>query len=175
MENEQWHPVSMCPAKYYVSSSGRVRRETPSAWDARRGNRFLRGSVDSNGYISVALYFGVKRKVRGVHQLVADAFLGTRPDGKEVNHIDSNKHNNRVENLEYVTKDENLRHAIRAGVRWVPSGENCKQTKLTLDQVRQIKEVSPGAKIPYGLAKKMAIEFGVSRSAITAVHNGTNW
>lgn len=165
----------MCPGGYSVSSQGRVKRETSSVWDARRGTNLVFGSVDGNGYMTVALYFDGGRKIRGIHQLVAEAFLGQRPEGKEVNHIDSNKLNNQSLNLEYVTKDENMRHAIRAGVRWVPKGTACKQTKLTLAQVEQITSMNTGERMPYGLARKLADSFGVSRSTVSAVYNGQNW
>lgn len=57
---------------------------------------------------------GVAKK-KHVHQLVAETFLGARPAGTEVNHKDCNPLNNSVENLEYVTPDENRRHYVESG------------------------------------------------------------
>lgn len=53
---------------------------------------------------------------RPVHQLVAGAFLGACPEGLEINHIDGNQLNNRMENLEYITHRENILHAHRTGL-----------------------------------------------------------
>ena len=71
----------------------------------------------SCGYQAVTLAKdGVNRKIR-VHKLVALAFI-PNPDGKpEINHKDGDKHNNKVENLEWVTAKENQRHAISTGLR----------------------------------------------------------
>ena len=50
-----------------------------------------------------------------LHRLIADAFLGVRPESHVVNHIDADKLNNRAENLEYVTPLENVHHAMKLG------------------------------------------------------------
>ena len=70
----------------------------------------------SAGYYSVGLYSdnGVKR--RTVHSLVAEVWIGERPDGYECNHKDGNKLNNNVDNLEWVTRSENGLHAYRTGL-----------------------------------------------------------
>lgn len=66
------------------------------------------------GYLLVHLG---QNKIKMVHTLVADAFI-PNPEGKQfVNHIDGNKSNNRVDNLEWVTSKENMNHAIRTGLR----------------------------------------------------------
>lgn len=65
----------------------------------------------SKGYEIVDLYKNGKRKTVRVHRLVAEAFIPNNDNKPEVNHIDGNKHNNNVDNLEWVTKKENCRHA----------------------------------------------------------------
>lgn len=80
--------------------------------------RKLKGSIDSKGYryVDIRDKYG-KRKCPKVHRLVAFAFL-LNPDNKpQVNHIDGNKLNNKVDNLEYVTNKENRKHAIETGLK----------------------------------------------------------
>ena len=71
----------------------------------------------ANGYMQVGLSIDGKTATRYVHGLVAEAFLGLRPTGYDVNHIDGDKANNAVLNLEYCTRSENHRHAFRIGIR----------------------------------------------------------
>ena len=66
------------------------------------------------GYLLVHL--GVK-KIKMIHTLVAEAFIPNPAQKPFVNHIDGNKHNNDVSNLEWVTSKENMEHAIRTGLR----------------------------------------------------------
>jgi hypothetical protein len=99
---------------YEVSSTGIVRRKT-------KGRGTYPGKVLKLVYMGMG-YFVVNPVRNGknvysyVHVLVANAFLGTCPEGLEVNHIDGNKLNNSVDNLEYVTHEENMAHARRLGL-----------------------------------------------------------
>jgi hypothetical protein len=81
-----------------------------SAWGKQ-----LKPSFGPYGHAGVILYgdFGAKR--RTVHSLVAEAFIGSRPDGMDINHKDRNPRNNRPENLEYLTHKENIQHARARG------------------------------------------------------------
>ena len=103
---------------YAVSNQGRVRREQPGP--RTRANHHLRPFLRS-GYPSVELFDGSgRRKPVRVHVLVAEAFLGPRPDGLDINHKDGKKTNNWDSNLEYVTRSANMAHAYRLGLTRVP-------------------------------------------------------
>lgn len=71
----------------------------------------IEGSKDKDGYIRIK----IARKQVGLHRIIARMFLGERPEGYCVNHIDSNKTNNHPSNLEYLTIGENVKHAIASG------------------------------------------------------------
>ena len=74
---------------------------------------FLKGWLNHKGYQTI--------KVNGVtkprHSVVAEAFLGKKEKGMTVNHIDGNKLNNNIKNLEYITDEENRLHALRTGLK----------------------------------------------------------
>ena len=103
---EIWKKVS-CNPKYEVSNTGKVRRYGSDKDNSTR---------DKNGYPSIDLYDNGERSTKRVHRLVAEAFI-PNPDNKpEINHIDGDKHNNDVSNLEWVTSKENCQHAWNRGL-----------------------------------------------------------
>lgn len=111
---EEWRIVTSFPS-YSVSNMGRIKRRI-GGW-AGSVERLLQPCLGASGYLLVILHSDGGRKPRSIHRLVAEAFLPVL-DGKEhVNHIDANKMNNRLDNLEWVTPKENIDHAIKLGRR----------------------------------------------------------
>ena len=124
LESEQWRAVEGYP-EYEVSNLGRVKGH----------GKIMKPYKHRVTYKMVDLYKSGKRVARGmVHRMVANAFI-PNPDNKpEVNHIDGNPSNNRVDNLEWVTHYENHLHAHRTGL--IPEKNRMKRTgKFTLDGV----------------------------------------
>ncbi len=80
-------------------------------------------SPDRQGYRMIRLI----HRTRKVHRLVAEAFIGPIASGLTVNHLDGNKANNDVENLEIVTRAENSQHAMRTGLWYPPCGKQNKE------------------------------------------------
>jgi hypothetical protein len=167
MEREIWRPAPEFEGWYEVSSLGRVRRSRPGK--ATFVGKVLRpGSRRKNGYKTVYLRRRGDDKQREVHRLVAGAFIGPCPTGKEVNHLDGNPANNRAENLEYCTRAENVQHAYRMGLTSPSHGEHHHMAKLTTDQVIIIRMCSAPASV-------LARALGVSRPAIRAIKKLRNW
>lgn len=101
-------------SNYEVSSEGRVKSLN---WKLTGQERIMNGT--KNNYIQVCLRNNPIKKMFDVHRLVATAFI-PNPDNKPcVNHIDGNKHNNRVENLEWCSHSENSLHAHKTGLNKV--------------------------------------------------------
>lgn len=105
---EEWRQVEDFP-RYDVSNEGRVRNN--------KTGRIMKNQVKSNGYAVLTLRIDKTPHTQAVHQLVANAFIENERNGCDVNHKDGNKLNNRVDNLEFCTRRENIRHAFSTGLK----------------------------------------------------------
>lgn len=104
----EYRPVKGYEDYYLVSSDGDIINKITG--------HVLQGEVKRIGYRGVILSYGEEYKHVLVHRIVAEAFC-SKPDGaNEVNHINGNKLDNRADNLEWVTRAENLRHAYETGL-----------------------------------------------------------
>lgn len=108
---EMWKPVIWrghdMAGRYEVSNLGRVRSKTKTP-------KILKPSFGVKGYLQLCVTSATGRRVTvKVHRLVTEAFIGPLKDGKTVNHIDANKCNNALTNLEIIGNKENCRHAYR--------------------------------------------------------------
>lgn len=111
---EIWKPIPGY-LNYKVSNLGRVKsidRCVHKNGDFRNGH-ILKPIKKKRGYLEVNLSERGKRKACKIHRLVMLAFVGDCPEGIQVNHIDEDKTNNRLDNLEYVTQIENCNHGTR--------------------------------------------------------------
>lgn len=134
---ERWRAVKGYEGEYLVSDEGRV-------MNARTGKTL--SLVDNGkGYFKVLLCKGSNNQKRFyVHRLVANAFLSNELGKTEVNHIDSNPSNNRVENLEWVTSSENTRHAVykKALNPWGNSAKPIRAINPITNEVKEFKTIS---------------------------------
>lgn len=108
MEYEYWRTIPSFPV-YSASNYGRIRNEGTG--------RIMHQYLDTRGYPMLTLRRDNKQIPQRVHRLVAEAFLGGQHPELDVNHIDGDKTNNCIENLEWCTREENVRHAVSTGLR----------------------------------------------------------
>lgn len=126
--------------------------------------------IGSTGYYMVTLSKDNKQNPKRVHRLIAEAFL-PNPDGKPcVNHKNGIKTDNRIENLEWCTHDENMKHAFSTGLT-NNTGVRNGMSKLNPSRVKSIKH----ALIKGESQQKIADRFGVSRSCILKINLGKTW
>ena len=113
---EEWKPVVGYEGLYEVSNLGRVKslprtvRYKGTNTPAKRKERILIPAHDSDGYLVVGLTLDGKRKGYKVHRLVAKAFLANMNDLPQINHKNGLRDDNRVENLEWCSAKDNIRH-----------------------------------------------------------------
>jgi len=158
---EQWKTIIDYP-RYKISTKGRV------ASYARGKKRFLKFR-SHQGYSKAGLYIGGKMKYNSVHRLVAAAFIPNPENKPQVNHINGLKTDNRVENLEWCTASENIRHALKSGM--MSRGENHHYSKLSEQEVVLIRNLCEE-----GFTKsKLARWFGVGSAAISKIHLRQVW
>lgn len=105
-----------------------------------------------------------------VHRLVAMAFIpNAREDAQDVNHIDGNKKNNSVENLEWCTKAENARHSCALGLQAV--GERIGISKLTQHKVLDVRRRYESGESAFSIA----LSLNVDRSTVHNIVSGKTW
>ncbi len=166
---ENWKRIEWTP-NYEVSSHGRVRRITNGSWTYP--GKILAKRRSQRGYVRYALSTDGERREVQAHRLVAEAFLRPRPDGTEVNHKNGIPDDNRVENLEWVSHQENLKHAVRLGL-FHPhgmKGEDHPRAKLNEVEVKEIRHLlREGTQTQ----EKIAGLYGVTQSNISYIKQKT--
>jgi hypothetical protein len=107
-ETKEWRPVVGYEGLYEVSSNGEVK--------SVKTQRVLKPCKDNIGYLRVYLSNGGLVKYFRIHRLVASAFIKNETDKKDVNHINGIKEDNKLSNLEWATRSENIQHAWAIGL-----------------------------------------------------------
>ena len=117
---KEFIPIESLNGSYGINQNGEVRKLIISQGS---NGKIVKAYVETNGYKRIGLSIGGKRKLYYVHRLLAEVFIDN-PEGKKcVNHIDGNKLNNSLDNLEWVTYSENTQHAVNTGLHQI--GESC--------------------------------------------------
>lgn len=178
MEKEIWKDIQGFEGSYQVSDKGRVRGL--DRFIVRRDwvKCFVKGEEfklhnNTAGYPYVGLRKNYKKKVITVHRLVALAFLENKENKSTVNHIDGNKENNNVSNLEWATPSENIIHAHKTGLfpKGFSTGENSGVSKLKNEDVMEIRRLFES-----GVSRKELTQtFSVSDSTIAKIVTGKSW
>lgn len=151
---ERWAIIPGFEGRYEASTEGRIRQRTASP--RRRPGYIVPQSSVAHGYKRVGLMVDGKSRTFLVHRLVAETFIPAHAKGAEVNHINGDKTDNRIENLEWITHAENMRHALRV------LGRTFGTKSLTDEQVKSIRGVD-------GTLRDIARDYGVSAMTVLRI------
>lgn len=164
MSKEKWRWVDGYEGLYMVSDHGNVMSTPPIKLRTGPSNGILlKQSIGTDGYLHVVLSNHSVTTTQSVHRLVAESFISCPDRSFQVNHIDGNKKNNCLSNLEWVTQSQNTLHAYENGLM---SKDSTK--KLTPFQIREIRK----HRYP---DTEYARRFGVSKSAIRFARIGLTY
>lgn len=157
-----WKDIPGYEGKYQAHWDGAIRSLGPKA-------RVLK-LTDMKGYLRVKLC----GKPYLVHRLVALTFIRNPENKPHINHKNGVKTDNWVENLEWVTISENIKHAFRLGLRVPPNnvGESHSQVKLKESEVQEIRYLRKTYNTPY---KSMAVYYGVTIATIGDIIHRNSW
>jgi len=153
--------------KYSITHEGKVY--------SHHHKRYLKSFVNTN-YLRVNLSIGGVVKKCRVHRLVAEAFIPNTENKSQINHIDGDKLNNNVSNLEWVTASENTKHAYDLGLH-KQTGTFNGNSKLTEKEVIEIRKVwSKTRGLKLGITQKdLADKYKVSNKTISAIILRKTW
>jgi len=170
---EEWGPVVCCDGYYSdvyeISNLGRLKNIREA--NATFVGKILKPKIRRDGYVEFCLCRNNVRKMILAHQLVATSFIGPYPNGMEINHIDGDKANNYLNNLEYVTRSENLCHAFRIDLRSL-RGDNHSHNILVEKDIPEIRMLLNEGDLS---EREIGLMYGVKRSTIHNIRTKHSW
>jgi hypothetical protein len=180
MIEEIWKFHPKCIGYYLVSTFGRVKSVEREIYrEYKNGKkdmmktkeRIMKMTLTFDGYHQLCVRIEGKVVCVRTHRFVAETFIPNLENKPEVNHKDGIKTHNFVDNLEWVTAKENVRHAFDTGLNNIQKGENARNVKLTDEKVLEIKiKLKDGAS-----QKELANEYGVGQATISNINTGYTW
>lgn len=170
---EIWKDIKGYEGIYQISNLGNVRSLDYRILNTNGvGYRTIKGRVmkpreNNKGYLIIGFSHG-KRKTCTVHRLVAQAFIPNPNNYSDVNHIDENKHNNNVENLEWISHKDNMNY----GNRSIKASLKLSSTRQLAENGRATKIINLDTMEVFDTIKEAAIKYSVDYNAISRCCRG---
>jgi len=175
LSNEIWKDIPGYEGLYQISNKGRVKSLLKTV-RLGRNTKIIPEKIiktkNKDRYQGCSLSKNSVGKKLMVHRLVAESFVPNPENKPQVNHKDGNKDNNSADNLEWVTVSENAIHAFDNSLRTGVKGEKNNFSKLTIDQVFEIRKLLRSRTM---LQREIAKIYNVTPSAISDIYSGKSW
>jgi len=179
---EIWKKIKNTNNIYLISNKGRLKTLN---WRNSGKEVIMKPAPDKKGYLRTVIIIDNKPKTIKLHRLVAETFINNPENKPQVNHVDCNKQNNMVNNLEWVTPQENFLHSVehlkqKSFVKNIGKTSNLKHligeqigtSKLTIKEVKEIRNKF----IPRVYTRKiLANEYNVKESTIKDIILKKSW
>jgi hypothetical protein len=177
MKNIIWKPIEGA-LNYSVSNTGLVRRDSYMAMHNVNKKLYLKkekilkpSTNNSKGYLRLLISYGDIIKTEAVHRLVAKAFIPNPEQKPQVNHIDGNKLNNNIENLEWVTNKENAQH----GALYIKRDKYLKGSKVSWSKLKEEDVMRIPELLKTNSPRQVANILNVSVSLVHEITAGRTW
>jgi hypothetical protein len=173
---EFWKDVIGLEDYYQVSNLGNVRSKERFVIRGRGGRykiecKNLNPSINSDGYLTGIFRVDKNPINYKVHRILAESFIGSIPEGFEVNHINGIKTDNRLENLEIVSKSKNIKHAFDLCLNKPRRGELNGMCKIDSDTAKWIKEMTKNG----FTESQISSQLNVSIHTVRDIRRGRTW
>lgn len=172
---EIWKDIKGYEGLYQISNYGNIKRFYKNTQKRSVLFKILKPQQTTKyGHLNIRLYKNNKWEIFYVHRLVLEIFVGPCPFGMECRHLDGNPRNNRLENLCWGTRIENMRDSIKHGTRYKPNvrGSKHHRSKLKEEEIKKIKKLLKENKLKM---REIAKLFNVSIGCISGIKYGQSW
>lgn len=176
---EIWKKIEGCNDFYYISNKGRVKSYNNRGKSRLKNPIILKNHKRNSRYLGIDIGSGSRRnkpnkRIRFmIHRLVAQMFIPNVENKLQVNHKDGNKLNNCVDNLEWCTSSENIKHSFLIGTHKANIGERHPMAKLKSYQVLEIRNLHFNS--PFLKNIEIAEKFKISVSLVRAIISRRLW
>lgn len=158
INGEIWSNILGFP-DYWINKKGEVMGRT---------GKLLKPSITKKGYLRLPFYTSDKVKAFYIHRLVANAFIPNPENKPQVNHINCDKKDNRVENIEWVTDEENRTHKLENNLNVTSQG-----TKHVLSKIDE--KIAKDIFLSEETDKTLSKKYNISKSLVYGIKSGRNW
>lgn len=172
-----WKDIPGYEGLYQASTTGDIKSIHCASWVTNNGAlkvckpKLMKFYTDRDGYKRIGLTKDSKQTTYTVHSVILKTFVGKHPEYNHVNHLNGDRGDNRLDNLEWVSPAHNVDHAMKYGLF------DHRGTKNNFNKLSEMDVIAIRLFDTYRLSRRfeLADRFNISRTTISNICNGTHW